>query len=66
MLALFAPAGLGVREGVLLVILDRMIDPSHAAVAVLVSRLLQSLAEILMAGIGMVMLRMTSRGRDPE
>lgn len=66
MLALFAPAGLGVREGVLLVILDRMIDPSHAAVAVLVSRLLQTLAEILMAGIGMVMLRMTSCARDPE
>jgi uncharacterized membrane protein YbhN (UPF0104 family) len=66
MLALFAPAGLGVREGVLLVILDRLVDPSHAAVAVLVSRLLQSLAEILMAGIGVVMLRMTSRARAPE
>jgi uncharacterized membrane protein YbhN (UPF0104 family) len=66
MLALFAPAGLGVREGVLLVILDRMIDPSHAAVAVLVSRLLQTLAEILMAGIGMIMLRRMSPAKDPE
>ncbi len=66
MLALFAPAGLGVREGVLLVILDRMIDPSHAAVAVLVSRLLQTLAEILMAGIGMIMLRRMSPAKGPE
>jgi hypothetical protein len=65
MLALFAPAGLGVREGVLLVLLDRMMDPSHAAVVVLVSRLLQTLAEVLMAGIGGIMLRMTSRTDNP-
>jgi uncharacterized membrane protein YbhN (UPF0104 family) len=37
-----------------------MIDPSHAAVAVLVSRLLQTLAEILMAGIGILVLRLSS------
>lgn len=66
MLALFAPAGLGVREGVLLVILDRLVDPSHAAVAVLLSRLLQTLAEILMAAIGAALLRLLSRTRNPD
>jgi hypothetical protein len=60
-LALFAPAGLGVREGVLLVILDRMLDPSHAAVVVLLSRLLQTLVEIAMAAVGAGMLHWRKR-----
>lgn len=66
MLAPFAPAGLGVREGILLVILDRIVDPSHAAVAVLLSRLLQTLVEVVMAAVGAAMLQFRKRATEPS
>jgi glycosyltransferase 2 family protein len=49
---LFAPAGLGVREGILLGILTQSGVNAHAAVAVTVlSRLVSFLADVLVAGV---------------
>lgn len=55
-LAVFAPAGLGVREAVLLIVLDQAIGPDAALTAVL-SRLLMTLVDISLAGLGALLLR---------
>lgn len=65
MLALFAPAGIGVREAVLLVILGQVMDPNYAAVVVLASRLGQVVAEIVLAAAGAWVLR-TARAEGPR
>ena len=55
-LAFFAPAGLGVREGLLLAILVPMIQ-DRAAVVVLAWRALQILTEVTLAGVGLACIR---------
>ncbi len=62
-LALFAPGGLGVREGVLLVILSGWIGPPAAIVAVAM-RLTQTIVEATLATIGLLALR-ASRQSPP-
>ena len=56
-LALFAPAGIGVREGVLLVGLGPIVGPGPAIVITGVTRLWQTALELLMAAIGWWALR---------
>jgi hypothetical protein len=51
-MALFAPAGIGVREGVLLVGLGPIVGPGPAIVVTGVTRLWQTALELLMAGVG--------------
>ena len=57
LLALFAPAGLGVREGVLLVGLQPLVGPGPAIVITAVCRFWQTTLELIMAAIGWWALR---------
>jgi hypothetical protein len=59
LLALFAPAGLGVREGVYLFALSPFIGAEMAALAAICLRLLQIAADILMAVVGILVLQHT-------
>jgi hypothetical protein len=65
MMALFVPAGLGVREGILLMILQQAVAPPLAAVAVVLSRLVQILMEAAMAliGLGLLHYRRTDKAQ---
>ena len=62
-LAIFAPAGIGVREGILLVILLPAVGEGVAAVIVIAVRCLQTVVEIVLAGVGFLVLRTT--GESP-
>jgi glycosyltransferase 2 family protein len=55
-LVLFAPAGLGVREGVMLVLLTPVVGAGPAAVVTVVSRLIQTVVELAFGGAGALML----------
>lgn len=57
LLAIFAPAGLGVREGILLIVLGPVIGGGLAAVAVACLRVLQTLVDAAMAAAGAALLR---------
>ncbi|MHC4294764.1 MAG: lysylphosphatidylglycerol synthase domain-containing protein [Planctomycetota bacterium] len=65
-LALFAPAGLGVREGILLIILGAIISPGTAAVTVVAIRLVLTIAEVLLAIIGAMILRVRKPNSSRE
>jgi len=54
---LFAPAGLGVQEGLLLVLLGTVVAPETAAIVVVMMRLAQTLCEAALAGFGFLALR---------
>jgi hypothetical protein len=61
-LAFFAPAGLGVQEGLLLLLLTPMMAPEHkwvVAVIAVLMRLVQTLSEVLMALMGLAIVRLT-------
>lgn len=64
-LALFAPAGLGVVEGVYLLTLSPLIGPEMAALLSICLRLLQTTADILMAFVGMLFIVRPSTGHAP-
>jgi len=55
-LALFAPAGLGVREGVLLIILTPIIGPAPAAMTTVIARITQTLTEVAFGAAGAIVL----------
>jgi len=57
-LAVFAPAGLGVREAVLLIVLGQALGPEAAVLTAVLSRLLMTLVDITLAGIGALLLRL--------
>lgn len=62
LLAFFAPAGIGVREGILLVILGAVIrEPGAAAVATVALRLVDTLVEMGLAGAALLVLRRAGR-----
>jgi len=56
-IAFFAPAGLGVREGMLLVTLSPMVAGSAGALVVVGMRLFQTLVELVLAGAGLLAVR---------
>jgi uncharacterized membrane protein YbhN (UPF0104 family) len=59
-LAPFAPGGIGVREGIFLFVLSPMLPPSErpkVAIVVVAMRIAQTLIELLLAGVGMALLR---------
>lgn len=60
MLAPFAPGGLGVREGVLLVALQGLVPPGQAALLALASRVWGTAAEFLCAGLGFAYLKLVA------
>ena len=55
--AFFAPAGLGVQEGLLMLILAPVIGPAGAALAAVLMRLVQTLADVILALAGYVIWR---------
>lgn len=57
LLAFFAPGGLGVREGVIMVVLTPMMGPETAIVVSLAYRLWLTLGQLTCAGIGLVILK---------
>jgi hypothetical protein len=57
LLAVFAPAGLGVREGLLLLVLSPPLGPAQAAAVAVLSRLVRMVAELIAAGAGAGLLR---------
>ena len=61
-LAFFAPAGLGVQEGLLLLVLGPMIGGGPAAIIAVLMRLLQTVTETGLGAIGLALLRQSPRG----
>ncbi len=55
-LAIFTPGGLGVREGILLIVLSPIVGSANSAVIIVASRLLQIIAEAALAGVGLLLL----------
>lgn len=55
-LAIFTPAGIGVREGILLVLLGPVLGP-ETAIVIVAARFFQAAVEAGLAGIGLVILR---------
>ena len=51
MLAVFAPGGLGVREGILMLILPLLVPRESAIIAALLLRLVMIAAELSLAGV---------------
>ena len=60
-LAVFAPAGVGVREGILLIVLSPVIGGGYAAIVVVAWRLLLTIVDVVLAGIGLLILRALRR-----
>ena len=60
-LAVFAPAGIGVREGILLIVLSPVIGGGYAAITVVAWRLLLTIVDVVLAGIGLLILRALRR-----
>jgi hypothetical protein len=69
-LCLFAPSGIGVREGVMTLILGQIMPPGVAAMTALLSRVWITLAEVLCAGLALFLSqrlgakRLTAIDRD--
>lgn len=62
LLVVFAPAGLGVREGVLVVALAPVVDAGAALVLAVLSRLVMTLADLAWAGAGLLAFRGRRKG----
>ena len=56
-LAFFAPAGIGVREGIYLLLLGDVLGQSMAALLAVVLRLIQTVLELLYGAAGFVLLK---------
>jgi uncharacterized membrane protein YbhN (UPF0104 family) len=56
-LAIFAPGGLGVQEGLMLLLLTPLVGGQVAALVTVLMRLVQTLAEVLLAVVGLMMMR---------
>lgn len=65
-LALFAPSGIGVREGVMTFVLAQVISEGLAATAAILSRIWITAAEALCAAVALLMVRNTARDADPS
>lgn len=65
-LVFFAPAGLGVRDGVLLLLLNPTVGPSKSAVVVVAVRLMATLLDAVMAGVGLTLLRRYVAAREAK
>jgi hypothetical protein len=63
-LAFFAPAGLGVQEGLLLLVLGPMIGGGPAAIIAVLMRLLQTVTEAGLGAVGLVLLRRGPKTAD--
>lgn len=57
LLALFAPGGLGIREGALLFLLRPVLGDGTAGIVTVATRFLQVLSTVIMGGVGLVILK---------
>jgi hypothetical protein len=64
-LALFAPAGLGVREGLFLLTLGPVVG-ARAAIVVVAMRVVQTITELVLASVGFAALRAARDGRKEQ
>lgn len=64
--AVFAPAGLGVQEGVLLLVLSPTLGAGPAALVAVLMRLLQTISDVTAALAGMAILRARNGARHGE
>jgi hypothetical protein len=53
-LSLFAPAGLGVKESMIIVMLNQIMQPTESIVVALITRIWSSAIEVLLAGMFVV------------
>jgi hypothetical protein len=61
-LALFAPAGIGVREGILLLVLGPLVGAGIASVIAILSRLIQTVVDIFSAAFGLMSFYCAKKG----
>lgn len=66
LLVVFAPAGLGVREAVLVVALAPVVDAGAALVAAVLSRLVMTAADVAWAGLSVPLSRLGDRSADAD
>lgn len=64
-LAVFAPAGIGVREGVLLGMLTPVVGAGHAGIITLLTRIVQTLVDVLLAAGGAAGLYKAGTRQEP-
>ncbi|MDP6381465.1 MAG: hypothetical protein QF662_08985, partial [Phycisphaerae bacterium] len=65
-LAVFAPAGIGVQEGIFMLILTPLLGEGSVAIVIVAMRLTQIVVEVVFAGIGTIMLRLMRDKGDGE
>ncbi|KPK65866.1 MAG: hypothetical protein AMK73_01690 [Planctomycetes bacterium SM23_32] len=65
LLAFFAPAGIGVREGVYLLVLGPLLGPSPAALVAVLARLVDVCGDLIAGGAGLLALRHSPQGLTP-
>ncbi len=65
LLAFFAPGGIGVRDGIVLILIGQILGTEGPAVAVIVilARVVQIIAEVFLAAIGLVIRRIRRQRR---
>ncbi len=63
-LALFAPAGIGVREGIMLTVIGGFLSPAQAALIVVAARLWAMAMDVLMAGVAVPILHRSRMRRE--
>lgn len=64
-LALFAPGGLGVQDGISLLVLKNILGPI-SAIPVTLFRIARTLVEVILAGVGMLVLRTLNEAKREE
>jgi len=63
-LALFAPAGIGVREGILITVIGGSLSPEHTALIVIAARLWAIAMDVLMAAVAVLILRWSRKSGE--
>lgn len=70
MVAVILPAGVGIREGVMLLLLTSVMSPAGATAVVVLTRFFSVLADILWAAVGWLWARahhlLPARGRTTD
>ncbi len=65
-LAVFAPGRLGVQEGLLFLVLGPVVGAASAAILVIAVRIIQILADLILAAVGLIIIRLPSVRRQQK
>jgi uncharacterized membrane protein YbhN (UPF0104 family) len=60
-LSLFAPSGIGVREGIIIIGLSLIMPSEYAVILSVISRLWSTIPELILAGIAFIITKITKR-----